>query len=99
MNAPRPSQPQQGQTGSSSGDGVRRLIQLQEQHNRLIAEMRSLDYWVKQIESISYWRMFSAITKLMLVLVPSIWIASFVLLVIIGIVAALVQAMTRAAGN
>lgn len=75
---------------------MRRLIQLQEQHIRLLAELRSLDYWIKQIESISYWRMFSAITKLMLVLVPSIWVASFILFLIIGIVVALVQAFVRA---
>lgn len=89
MTQPRPPvQPQ-------SGDGVRRLIQLQEQHNRMLAEIRSLDYWIKQIESIPFWRMFSAITKLMLVLVPSMWIASAVLLIIIGIGAALIQAVFR----
>jgi len=89
MTQPRPPQ----------NDSVRRLIQLQEEHNRLLSELRSVNYWIRQIETIPYWRMFSAVTKLMFVLVPAVWVASFVLLAILGIGAALVQALIKLVSN
>lgn len=72
---------------------MRRLIEIQETNGRVLADLRRLDYWLSQVETVSFKRLVTALCKLSLAAIPALVIGVLIYAVLILVLLVLVRSL------